>query len=397
MFHVAPPSPATSTLPPPSPSPGCKLDVSTTHADCSKLCSNTTGCYAYVFSPPSCDTPAGHNVCWLKSGLSTPTKHACRNYQVIKPILDPPFCPLVTQWGASITNTSTPLPEYPRPQMVRSAGWTNLNGFWEWQPASAGEAPPFGKTLNGSILVPFPTEACLSGVWKNVPRMWYRKVVAAEELRSQAASAAGGRTLLQFGAVDWMATVYVNGALAGNHTGGYSRITMDITAHLPASGSVELIVFVFDPSNFGQQVFGKQRVSAITDAGGDTYTPASGIWQTVWTEQVPSTYISDLKIVADTKQVTVNITTASGASQPRPASECWIDRGVQPDLQSLRCSFFLPPVHPPVRTRVSLQRPQQSPCMTARRSWPPRRDRRRSASRSQIPSSGDRFPPFSIT
>ena len=80
---------------------------------------------------------------------------------------------IVTRWGATIDPTKAPpLPEYPRPQLVRSdTSWLNLNGLWEWEPAAgvngtAATPPPFGRTLNRSILVPFPAESCLSGVRK---------------------------------------------------------------------------------------------------------------------------------------------------------------------------------------------------------------------------------------
>jgi hypothetical protein len=103
---------------------------------------------------------------------------------------------------------------YPRPQMTRDAkSFTNMNGLWEWESATSSANPPFGKTLSGSILVPFPVEACLSGIGENHPQMWYRT-----SFQTPGASN-GGSTLLHFGAVDWMASVYLNGKLLGNHTG----------------------------------------------------------------------------------------------------------------------------------------------------------------------------------
>jgi len=154
-----------------------------------------------------------------------------------------------TRWASEVSADTTPLPAYPRPQMVRGRGgdrdkgdpslWSNLNGLWEWEPA-ADAAPPFGRPLNGSILVPFPVESCLSGVAPAssatlVAQMWYRLVF-------DAAVADGAKTLLHFGAVDWQATVYLNGLLLrhdgrlGNHTGGYDGFGFDVTDRLKHAG-----------------------------------------------------------------------------------------------------------------------------------------------------------------
>ena len=102
-----------------------------------------------------------------------------------------------SKWAAEVSADKTPLVAYPRPQMVRGAApslaqlrnegpsgaegsWHNLNGLWEWEPASS-EEPPVGRTLASSILVPFPVESCLSGVAPNsskaiVQRMWYAAI-----------------------------------------------------------------------------------------------------------------------------------------------------------------------------------------------------------------------------
>jgi beta-galactosidase/beta-glucuronidase len=121
--------------------------------------------------------------------------------------------------------------------------------------------------------------------------MWYRITFDAE----RSGGANGGATLLHFGAIDWQSAVYFNGVLLGNHTGGYSAIDFDVTAHLKATGN-ELLVFAHDPSEEGSQPNGKQRISAISAPGGDTYTPSSGIWQTVWMEAAPASYVAELVI-----------------------------------------------------------------------------------------------------
>jgi beta-galactosidase/beta-glucuronidase len=114
--------------------------------------------------------------------------------------------------------------------------YANLNGLWEFQPAVPGAAPPFGQTLNASVLVPFPVEACLSGVGVTHMYLWYRLV-----FDRPAGFSASGVTLLHFGAVDWQTTVYVNGINATTHTGGYDPFTVDVTSLLVDTGN-ELIV-----------------------------------------------------------------------------------------------------------------------------------------------------------
>lgn len=229
-----------------------------------------------------------------------------------------------TRWASEITPSSTPLPEYPRPQMVRGTtasvlgkadkeyadavrtlrdhggqSWTNLNGLWEWEPTTDDSNPPFGRTLNSSIMVPFPVESCLSGVAPQssdaiVMHMWYRLTFDAQSLISN--SADDGLVLLHFGAVDWNSSVYLNGKLLGAHSGGYDGFSFTLSAtDLKPSGN-ELLVYVFDPSDTGKQPNGKQRISAISRPGGDTYTPSSGIWQTVWLEPVPKGFIESLNI-----------------------------------------------------------------------------------------------------
>src|SRR5690242_1503519 len=95
------------------------------------------------------------------------------------------------------------------------------------------------------------------------------------------------------------------GVNVGNHTGGYSGFSFDITSLITTTNN-ELILYVYDPSDLGFQPNGKQRISAIDNPGGDTYTPSSGIWQTVWLENVPQQYISDLFILADTRSLSIS-------------------------------------------------------------------------------------------
>lgn len=104
--------------------------------------------------------------------------------------------------------------------------------------------------------------------------------------------------MLNFGAVDYEATIFVNGVEAGFHRGGYFEFTVDITPYLNANGTNELLVFTFDPTDMGnvQIPIGKQTLNR---GGMIWYTPCSGIWQTVWLESTPVEYVAKLDLVAD--------------------------------------------------------------------------------------------------
>ena len=194
---------------------------------------------------------------------------------------------LTTPWSTEL-NPDHPLPEYPRPQLTRP-DWLNLNGRWDYAIRPAGEAHV--ETFDGQIVVPFAVESALSGVQKPLKpdqRLWYKRTFRVP------ASWKGKRTLLHFDAVDWQCHVWVNGHLAGGHTGGYLPFSFDISPYLH-TGDNELLVAVNDPTNDGRQEYGKQslRPRAIW------YTAVSGIWQTVWLEPVPKASIRSLKMTPD--------------------------------------------------------------------------------------------------
>lgn len=195
--------------------------------------------------------------------------------------------PISTPWTSQVSTTN-PWPEYPRPQMVRSE-WQSLNGQWQFGNASAGQAPPVGVNLLETVLVPFPIESALSGIQRHQDRMWYRRTFTVPS------SWNGQRVLLNFGAVDNEANVWVNGAKVGSHTGGYDGFSFDITDQLK-SGTNELIVGVFDPTNAGGQPVGKQ---VNVPDNGIFYTASSGIWQTVWLEPVAAPHITRLDLTPD--------------------------------------------------------------------------------------------------
>ena len=204
---------------------------------------------------------------------------------------------------AKDVNPNSVLPEYPRPQMVRSQ-WMNLNGLWQYQPGTEGETLPAGK-LSSTILVPFPVESALSGVMEHHERLWYKRTFTVPK------TWAGEKVLVHFGAVDFESEVYVNGQRVGTHKGGYDPFTFDITSAIKGSGPQEIAVRVFDPTDNGGQPRGKQSLFPQ----GIMYQSVTGIWQTVWLEPVPKTNISDIRITPDVDNKTVKlIVSAEGAA-----------------------------------------------------------------------------------
>ncbi|RZU51729.1 glycosyl hydrolase family 2 [Krasilnikovia cinnamomea] len=179
--------------------------------------------------------------------------------------------PLSTPWTSQVSTTN-PLPEYPRPQLTRP-DWQSLNGVWQFAGAADLGTPPVGRTLAEEVLVPYPIESALSGIMRHETYMYYRRTFTVPDGWS------GRRVQLNFGAVTWQSTVWVNGVAVGTHEGGYDRFSYDITAALWA-GTNELIVGVWAPVETQDIPIGKQRLSR----GGIWYTPSSGIWQTVWLE-----------------------------------------------------------------------------------------------------------------
>jgi beta-galactosidase/beta-glucuronidase len=195
--------------------------------------------------------------------------------------------PLTTPW-TSLVKADHPLPEYPRPQMARK-DWINLNGLWDFAIRPQQESSV--AAYDGRILVPFPVESALSGVKQPLTpeqRLWYRRTFTAPNGK-------GKRLLLHFGAVDWRAEVWVNGKSMGKHEGGYDPFTFDITDALKPKGPDELVVAVWDPTDAGPQPRGKQ----VLNPNSIWYTAVSGIWQTVWLEEVPERHISELSMTPD--------------------------------------------------------------------------------------------------
>jgi beta-galactosidase/beta-glucuronidase len=221
---------------------------------------------------------------------------------------------MMTRWGQDLLEDSSWLQEYPRPQMQRRQ-WVNLNGFWQYAITSKTLGCP--SKWDGEIRVPFCVESLLSKVQQSVnenQRLWYRRQFQIEALAQ--------RTLLHFGAVDYECSIWVNGGLVGGHVGGSTAFSLDISEFLVA-GVNELVLAVTDPTSASDQPRGKQHLNP----NGIWYTPVTGIWQTVWMEQVPlAHHIEALKITpaeqCDAVEVVAFLHRPS--RNPRLAVECTV-------------------------------------------------------------------------
>lgn len=206
---------------------------------------------------------------------------------------------IVTPWAEKV-DPNAPLPEYPRPQLVRDNNWKNLNGLWSYAITPAAQDKP--AKYEGSILVPFAVESALSGVGRTVGKdslLWYNTNISIP------ATMKGKDILLHFGAVDWQTEVFVNGKSAGKHEGGFDPFSINITPFLKSGAKQEITVRVWDPTDDGPQPRGKQ----VKHPEGIWYTPVTGIWQTVWLEAVPKTYIASTKNTPDIDQHTISVST----------------------------------------------------------------------------------------
>ena len=203
---------------------------------------------------------------------------------------------LRTKWASEV-DENNPLPEYPRPQLVRS-NWVNLNGVWGASVHYLENEPDFADT----IIVPFPIGSDLSG---------FNHVLQPDEVFTMRRSFhnpisnSGERLRIHFGAVDWACTVLVNGILVGTHAGGFDPFFFDITDALIEGEEQEIIVSVEDPTDTGNQPVGKQTLNPFAIQ----YTAVAGIWQTVWLEPVPITCIE--RVICSTNITDRSVTVTS--------------------------------------------------------------------------------------
>lgn len=201
---------------------------------------------------------------------------------------------MTTRWAREVTSQNA-WSEYPRPQFERGH-WRNLNGLWDYTITAKDSAQP--TEWYGKILVPFAVESTLSGVGRMLApeeELWYRRTI---EFSPQA----GRRVRLNFEAVDYHATVWVNGRSVGEHIGGNTAFSFDVTDAL-WPGTNEIVLRVWDATG-GTQLRGKQTL----EPSGIWYTRVSGIWQTVWLEEVPTRHLADVKIATTIQPATITVT-----------------------------------------------------------------------------------------
>lgn len=211
---------------------------------------------------------------------------------------------LYTRWGKNLDRDHV-LEEYPRPLLMRE-DYQIFNGWWDYAFTIDYKQP---QQYEGRILVPFSPETALSGVGRQLKPdeyLWYRRnfnLPGWEREKGQ------NRILLHFGAVDQSCEVRINGHKVKRHTGGYLPFEVDISRYAQESAN-ELIVAVKDLSDTSYHSKGKQKLNA----GGMFYTAQSGIWQTIWLEKVPETYIKEIKTVPDIEKKIIRIKVSSSYS-----------------------------------------------------------------------------------
>ena len=257
---------------------------------------------------------------------------------------------LMTVWGEAL-DASNVLPEHPRPRMQRD-NYVMLNGVWDYTivpvDGEIGVEILAQQTIpsrwDGQIVVPFSPEAPLSGVGRTVQPselLWYKRKIELPKLADDQ------RLILHFEAVDWMCACLVNGKLIGTHVGGYLPFSFDVTDLLGSSetgesgvsaeraesvataesaatadsaDTAELVLCVWDPSDTGSQLRGKQRLSR----GDIWYTAQSGIWQSVWYEVVSAAHLESLTLKGDmygVLEVKTNVQVSGQASLQSEALE----------------------------------------------------------------------------
>jgi beta-galactosidase/beta-glucuronidase len=202
------------------------------------------------------------------------------------------------------TAGAVPRGEYPRPDLDRSDRWLSLNGHWDFESVDG----------SSTIVVPFAWETTESGV----ARTWleaatYRRVISIPTEWN------GSRVILSFGAVWHRATVSIDGVRVGEHVGGYTSFEFDVTDIVTAGQTSQLVVEVEAPADKRELVHGKQRSIPRDDYDGVSFTPTSGIWQSVWLEARGRTYAAQVALRGDSRtgiDVTVTLAGDSPAGTP---------------------------------------------------------------------------------
>jgi len=194
--------------------------------------------------------------------------------------------------------------EHPKPQFRRE-NWLNLNGEWQFEIDHGGSGKSrklYEDTVSfgGKINVPFCPQSKLSGVeYKDFMRaVWYKRTVEITEEQRK------GRVILHFGAVDYAATVYVNGKYVGSHKGGYVSFKFDINDYIK-TGENTLCLCAEDDERDPMIPRGKQSEDYYSI--GCDYTRTTGTWQTVWMEFHPETHIEKVKYLTDADAGTLTV------------------------------------------------------------------------------------------
>ncbi len=219
--------------------------------------------------------------------------------------------------------SSAPRPEYPRPQFRRSE-WTGLNGEWGfafddadaglsegWYSVTVEDLRSGGSPFDRSITVPFCYQSKLSGIEETA----FHDVVWYARFFEYSAASADERLLLHFGAVDYRASVWVNGMPVARHEGGHTPFSADITSALGDSGDGNVIVVrAEDPSRDVTIPRGKQYWREKSE--GIFYTRTTGIWQTVWLEPVNCRRVDSVRLTPEVDAATLNAEVAIEGIEP---------------------------------------------------------------------------------
>lgn len=243
---------------------------------------------------------------------------------------------LYTRWGKNLDRDHV-LEEYPRPLLMRE-DYQILNGWWDYAFTIDYKQP---QQYEGRILVPFSPETALSGVGRQLKPdeyLWYRRNF---DLPGWDREKGQNRILLHFGAVDQSCEVRINGDKVKRHTGGYLPFEVDISRYAQESAN-ELIVAVKDLSDTSYHSKGKQKLNA----GGMFYTAQSGIWQTVWLEKVPETYIKEIKTVPDIEKKIIRIKVSSSYSTDKKNVDK-LSRNLPIEIKIRKPGFYPDPVVKP--------------------------------------------------
>ena len=265
--------------------------------------------------------------------------------------------------------STVPRPEYPRPQLRRRA-WTNLNGRWRfafddgdvglaegWQGVAAAglEGHPFGL----DITVPYCYQAELSGIGETDFHdvVWYARAF------EHAPAGEDERLLLHFGAVDYRATAWVNGAHVASHEGGHTPFSADVTFALLEEGENVLVVRAEDPSRDATIPRGKQYWKEESE--GIFYTRTTGIWQTVWLEPVSRRRVGSLRLTPDVDEASLDVEARMEGFGPGMALRMVVSFEGNEVLDD-RVAV----TSPVVRRRLPLIRPGEAPDTPHLSRWP---------------------------